>query len=268
MTHQQILDKLASKYLIQSIDEDLRRLVSFAMFLEENNHITDQFEYIFPRLMLRWNCTLHTDKDIVTDAYKQKTILSLCIQLHKYGFADKDVTKKALIAIDALNKYVALSDEFYRKSEEIKKLINSTPVRLKRKPTIPENITFFREKDVISIQLENQFYVAYIHGVTGINGSPIIEFYNTVFSQVPTIKELEGIPAKGQLYSDGIEYTELNAFCGIKYLPDPANQIQLIGSCIEKKPSSEHLKKSTGLYAVRDLFDLQRVIKELFADKP
>ena len=128
--------------------------------------------------MLRWNCILNADKDAVTDNYKLITTLGLCIQLHKYGFADKDLTAKALKAIDKLNKDVVLSDDFFRKSDEIKKIINLTPVSLKRKPTIPENITFYREKDVISIQLDNKFYPAYIHKLTGTNESPIIEFYN------------------------------------------------------------------------------------------
>lgn len=36
MTHQQILDKLASKHLVKSIDEDLARL-TFSAMLGSNN---------------------------------------------------------------------------------------------------------------------------------------------------------------------------------------------------------------------------------------
>lgn len=36
MTHQQILDKLASKHLVRSIDEDLARLTYYAMCFEKD----------------------------------------------------------------------------------------------------------------------------------------------------------------------------------------------------------------------------------------
>lgn len=267
MTHQQILDKLASKYLVQSIDEDLARLTYYAMCFEKNNYIDSQFKYIFPKLMLRWNCIINADKDAVTDNYKLITTLGLCFQLHKYGFADKNLTEKALKAIDKLNKDVVLSDDFFRKSEDIKKIISLVPIQLKRKPTIPESVTFYREKDVISIQLDKKFYPAYIHKLTGTNESPIIEFYNMVFDEVPTIKELEKLSAKGQVYNDGIERISYFSVSGMKFLPDLANQIKLIGSCVEQKPLNKHLEKPIGLYAVKDLFQLQEDIKNIFKDK-
>lgn len=267
MTHQQILDKLASKYLVQSIDEDLARLTYYAMCFDKNNYIDNQLNYILPRLMLRWDCILFADKDAVTDNYKLITTLALCIQLHKYGFSSKDLAEKAIKAIDKLNNGVVLSDDFFRKSEEIKKVINSTPVQLKRKPTIPENVTFYREKDVVSIQLDNKFYSAYIHKLTETNGSPIIEFYNGVFDKMPTIKELDKLTAKGEVYNDGIERVSHFSVSGMKFLPDLANQVKLIGSCVEQKPSNLHLEKSIGLYAIKDLFQLQNDIKNIFNDK-
>lgn len=265
MTHQQILDKLASKYLVKSIDEDLARLTYYAMCFEKDYN--NQFKYIFPKLMLRWNCVLNAGKEAVTDHYKQITLLGLCILLHKYGFADKDLTGKALQSIDQLNDAVALSDDFFRKSEEIKKIIQSVPVQLKRKPAIPESITFYREKDVISIQLDNKFYPAYIHKLTGVNESPVIEFYNGVFDKVPTIKEIETLNAIGRIYNDGTERVSHFSVNGMKFLPDLANQIKLIGSCVEQKPSNKHLEKSIGLYTVNDLFQIQEDIRNIFKDK-
>lgn len=262
MTHQQILDKLASKHLVRSIDEDLARLTYYAMCFEKDYE--KQFTYIFPKLMLRWNCVLNANKDAVTDNYKLITILGLCIQLHKYGFADKDLTEEALKAIDKLNEAVVLSDDFFRKSDEIKKIISSVPVQLKRKPTIPESITFYREKDVISIQLGNKFYPAYIHKLTGANESPVIEFYDGVFDKVPTIQDLENLNAKGQVYNDGTERVSRFSVSGMKYLPDLANQVKLISACVDQKPSDKHLGESIGLYAVKDLFQLQNDIRNLF----
>ncbi|MGN7864654.1 hypothetical protein [Chryseobacterium sp. 22458] len=262
MTHQQILDKLSSKYLVKSIDEDVARLTYYAMCFEKDHN--SQFEYIFPKLMLRWNCVLNADKNTVTDHYRLITILALCIHLHKYGFADKDLTAEALKAIDKLNEAVVLSDDFFRKSEEIKKIISSLPVPLKRKPSIPENITFYREKDVVSIQLGNRFYAAYIHRLTGVNESPVIEFYNGVFDKVPTIQELEKLNAKGRVYNDGTERISHFSVSGMKFLPDLANQIKLISACVEQKPPHQHLEKSVGLYIVMDIFKLQDEIKSIF----
>ena len=262
MTYQQVLDKLAAKHLVKSIDDDLARLVFKAMCYEKND-TNQQLLYVLPKLLNRWNCILNND-DTVSDIYKQKTMLALSILLHKYGFIDKNLITKSIEAIDVLNKDVVLSDDFFRKSEEIKKLLTSTPIPLKRKPAFVESITFYREKDVISIQLENKFYGAYIHEISGVNESPILEFYDGVFDKIPTLKELENLPAKGELYNDGIERISLHSVYGMKHLPDLANQIQLVSACVENPPSNSHLEKPIGLYAVSDLFTIQRTIKEMF----
>ncbi|PSL49481.1 hypothetical protein CLV51_101815 [Chitinophaga niastensis] len=263
MTHKQILDKLAAKYLVLSIDEDLATLTFYAMCYDKHHSIDNQLSYILPKILLRWNCVLNADKNISAN-YKQKTILALAILLHKYGFADKQITEKALTAIDDLNNAVALSDDFFRKADEIKAFINTTPVPLKKKPTTPENITFYREQDVVAIQLDGKFYAAYIHKLTGPNESPIIEFYDGTFDKVPALEELDGLNARGQVYNDGVARVSLYSISGMKYLPDLANQIQLISACVEKKPSNNHLAKSVGLYAMSDLFEIQDTIIKMF----
>jgi len=87
MTHQQILDKLAAKHLVQSIDEDLARLTFYAMCYYKENNIGQQLSYILPKLLLRWNCVLNAS-DAISNHYKWKTVLALSVILHKYGFAD------------------------------------------------------------------------------------------------------------------------------------------------------------------------------------
>jgi hypothetical protein len=262
MTHQQVLDKLAAKHLVKSIDDDLATLVFKAMCYEKND-TNNQLLYILPRLLDRWNCILNDD-DTVSDIYKQKTALALSILLHKYGFRDKDLISKSMEAIDELNNNVVLGDDFFRKTEEIKKLLTSTPITLKRKPAFVESITFYREKDVISIHLENRFYAAYIHEISGVNESPIIEFYDGVFDRIPTLEELKNLPAKGMLYTDGVKRISLHSVYGMKHQPDLANQIHLISACVENPPSNDHLEKPTGLYTVSDLFSIQKAIKEMF----
>lgn len=183
MTHQQILDKLAAKHLVKSIDEDLSSLVFYAMCYNKDS-IEKQLAYFLPNLLLRWNCVLKAGKE-VSDNYKEITILEIAVLLHKYGYADNSITKQAIEAIDHLNKKVVLSDDFFRKSDEIKNILLSLPISLKRKPAIAESITFYRKKDVISIQLDGKYYAAYIHELTGINESPKIEFYNGMFDNIP-----------------------------------------------------------------------------------
>ncbi|WP_286964929.1 hypothetical protein [Flavobacterium sp. UBA4854] len=109
MTHQQILDKLAAKYLVKSIDDDLARLTFTAMCYEKDTE--KQLSRILPQLLNRWNCVLNTEQ--ISNNHKQKTILALSIVLHKYGFKDDTINKKAIEAIDLLNKEVVLSDDFF-----------------------------------------------------------------------------------------------------------------------------------------------------------
>lgn len=261
MTHQQILDKLAAKSLVKAIDEDLARLTFHAMCYEKDS-TNNQLLYILPRLLKRWNCILNASE--ISGNHKQITILALSILLHKYGFKDSEIETKAIKAIDFLNKEVVLSDDFFRKSEEIKQFILSAPTPLKRKPSIPESITFYRKGDVISIQIENQFYIAYIHKISGANESPILEFYDGVFNKIPAWEDVKALPAKGQLYNDGTERISKFSVYGFKHMPDTANQIQLIKACADNPPSSQHLKESVGLYAISDLFRIQDTIESLF----
>ncbi|WP_306353924.1 hypothetical protein [Flavobacterium sp. '19STA2R22 D10 B1'] len=262
MTHQQIVDKLAAKHLVASIDDDLAELTITAMIREKNEGI-NPLSYVLPKLLVRWNCVLNAGKEVSSN-YKQKTVLALAVLLHKYGFADKAITDKALKAIDSLNKSVALSDDFFRKSDEIKKLLLSTPEPLKRKPSSPESITFYRAKDVISIQIKDKFYAAYIHSLYSPNVAPIIEFYDGVFDTIPTLSQLENRKAKGIIFNDGLERVSNFYIGGMKSLPDLANQIQLIGACVEHKPLNDHLVIPDWEYTVSSLMRCEELINDMF----
>ena len=266
MTHQQIVDKLAAKALVQNIDEDFARLTAKAMaYAKHDKTIAENLScYILPKILLRWNCVLNADETEVTKNYKRTTIVALAVILHKYGLTDPEIVEKAIDSIDALNRDVVLSDDFFRKSDQIKKIISSAPAPLKRKPSLPDNITFYRPKDVIAIQLGSHFYCAYIHKHSRPNESPIIEFYDKKFDKVPEIEELKKLQGKGQLYNDGIERISKYAVSGIKFLPDLANQIKLISSDVETVPSNSHLQEPVGLYAIMDIFEIQNEIERLF----
>ena len=260
MKHDQILEKLAAKQMVKSMEEDLKRLTNFAIILKKN-----EISFLLPQLLKRWNCVLNASGSI-SENYKNKTYICLAVLLHKYGFSDTGITGKAIKAIDKLNLSVALSDHFYNNSELIKELIKNSPAPLKRKPSLPENITFFRENDVISIQLEGSYYAAYIHKLTAPNETPVIELYDCIFNKVPVIEELTGLKAKGSVYNDGTEKVSCYAVTGMKYTPDPANQIFLVASGIKNKPLNEHLEKASGLWTNTDLFRIQNIIVNMFKD--
>lgn len=264
MTHQQILDKLAARHLVQSADEDLARLTWSAMTSHKNKSTNEQIENLISKLLSRWNCILTTNDKDVSEHYKQKTYLTLSVLLHKYGYKYDAITNNAIKAIDLLNKNVVLSDDFFRKSDEIKQFLATEPIPLKRKPTIPESVTFYRPKDIITIQLENKFYGAYIHSLTGPNENPIIEFYDKVFDKIPKAEELKKCNAKGALFNDGTKRIEKYSVSGMKFLPDLSNQVKLLSSCENECPSNNHLEKPVGLYSAQDIFSIQRIIRGVF----
>lgn len=263
MTHKQLLDKFAAKHLAYSIEEDISRLVFNAMNGMEHGWVEDPLTYILSRLLLRWNSLLkdhHTSKKD-----KHVTELALAVLLHKYGFADHAITDSAINAFDQLNETAVLPEELRRKSNSIKNFLLSKPIPLKKLPVIPDSLTFYRAGDAISIQLEDKFYAAYVHEVKPGNECPVIEFYDSVFKRRPDFKDIEKLQAKGEKQHDGIHMSRFAVY-GMRHLPDPANQIHLIKTCVNKKPSDVHLKEPTGLYSAEDIFSLQLHLK-LFAEK-
>jgi hypothetical protein len=263
MKHNKILDKLAARHLVESIEEDVARLVWLAMCPPADGVAA----YVMPRLLPRWNCVLNAGKDEVADLYKQKTFLALAVVLRKYGVADKAITKKALAAIDKLNKAVALSGDFFRKTDRIKALIESEPEPLKRRPSYRDSLTFYRAGDVVSIQLGDLYYAAYVHEILRFNEAPLIELYDAVFDRRPVLEEVLGKRAKGGYYNDGSERVEKFSVAGMRNVPDLANQFVLIGSGIKEVPSTSHLKEPVGLYSVMDLFGLLAAMQRMFRER-
>ena len=262
MKHQQILDKLAARFLVQALDESFARAMNWSMPTKGGS--LDMQNQVWQQILSRWNCVLQEeDKKEVSAAYKQKTILAMAVIAHKYGLNIDSILPQALVAIDALNAAVELSDDFERRSQ-IKAFLQTPPQPLKRRPIMPDNITFFRPQDVVSIQYQKRFYVAYVHCDTGINECPVIEFYDGVFDHVPNLEEVQKLPARGAHYQDGRVRISRYAVAQMKYLPDPANQVKLIAAAVAQPPSSKHLETSIGLYALTDIFALQKALEYLF----
>ncbi|MCU7645377.1 hypothetical protein [Pseudomonas piscis] len=264
MKHQQLLEKLAARHLVQALDEDLARLTWKAMVAQQHGHQGPRIDAVLPGLLARWNCVLLADESQVAPLYRHKAWLALATLLHKYGLAEPGITARAVEAIEELNRAVALGDKFHQRSQEFGAGLQAPPVALARKPALPDSVTFYRAGDVLAIQLESRFYAAYVHRLGSINESPIIEFYAQVFDQVPTLEQLQQAPAQGELYNDGIRHKSLYCVSGIKYQPDPANQLTLIAACVANPPDSRHLASSVGLYALSDILRIQGTIRSLF----
>lgn len=267
VNHTQALNKLAADTLVQTLDEDLARLMTTLMAYAKHDAAlaANPGARALPLVLRRWNCILEANDDTVSALYRQKTVVALAILLHKYGIAAASITAQADAAIDALNDAVALSDDFHRKTADIKEaFLQTRPTPLKRAPGLPDSLTFYRAGDVVSYQLDGRYYAAYVHHCAGINTSPVIEFYDAVFDRVPSIDQLQDKPAKGRRYNDGSERIERMAVAGMKFMPDPAGQIVLVKACVETPPDNSHLKKSVGLHVVSNILDMQERVDGLF----
>lgn len=254
MRHQQILTKLGAHGLVQAMDEDVARWLGVRM-LGPGRSRTSHEAAVLPGILARWRCLL--DADDVKPWRKDIARVALATVLHRYGLADPDITAAAETSIDELNAEVALSDAFARQSPAIKELLRSAPTPLTRRPRQPKKVTFYRQGDVISYQLDGRFHGAYVRELTGANEYPIIEFYAGTFTEPPTAAELWGGPAatgKGRARF---------AVLGMTYLPDPANQIVAVpGQC--EPPRGGEPEPGGGLFTMSDLFNLQRQVRLLF----
>lgn len=264
MKHQQILDKLAAAKLVEAITDDVATLLSWEMLGPgKKNDFDNVVQTVLPQLLTRWNCVLQADDEETTVPYRQKTVLALATVLHKYGMCDAGITAGALAAIDSLNLAVALSDDFFRKSEAIKTFLLTAPKPLSRRPGKAESLTFLRAGDVISIRQEGRYYAAYVHDV-GQNTAPVVELYDLVSDHRPAFDDLASGRAQGARFNDGSVRVERYQVNGLKSIPDPANQFHLLASGVAAGPSTSHLGPPVGLYSVTHLFGFLRAVGRVF----
>jgi hypothetical protein len=258
MRHQQILDKLsASRDLVRAMDEDLARWTGEVMTGSRGLHI-DVAQQLLPPVMARWRCLLDAGNAHVHT--KNIAWVALATLLHRYGFRDKHITAKALTAIDDLNKDVVLSDAFARQSKATKAFLQSTPKQLTRRPQRPKPETFLRVGDVVSIELNRYFHPAFVLALHRDRGGtfPVIEFYEGRFKHIPAPEDLSG-RAMAREYGRG-----RFGVIGLKYLPDPANQVTAIAAGHADPPRGAPPKAQHGQWILTDLMRLQDYITELY----
>ncbi|MDX3728981.1 hypothetical protein [Streptomyces caniscabiei] len=255
MKHQQVLDKLAARGHVRALDEELARWVHHQMQAPPATRGEPVRDLITP-VLNRWRCLF--DCDDVRPMTKNVVWVALATLLHKYGLQDMAVTAQARRAVGDLNREVALSDAFARYSEDIKQFLSTAPAPLTRKPSVPRPLTFLRAGDVLSIEFSGRFHAAYVREITGLNESPVIEFYEGTFSQPPTLADLTGRKAAKPAARARFHVT------GLTYLPDPAHQVRTVVTAHADGPKGGEPVPGRGLYAMTELIALQRHIVDLF----
>ncbi|WP_416966686.1 hypothetical protein [Streptomyces sp. 4F14] len=253
MKHQQVLDKLAAREIVQAMNEDVARWTGRQMSYRGLSHAEVE-RAVVPPLLARWRCLLDD-----ADAPAQDVgWVALATLLHKYGFQDGAVTTGALASVDGLNRRVVLSDAFERQSPAIKALLRSAPTPLTRRPRSPRTVTFLRPGDVVSVRLAGRFHAAFVHELHGANEFPVIEFYAGSFSRAPTMAQLADRPAAraGGRARFGV--------VGLTYLPDPARQVVALASGHSQAPYGDGPQAGDGLWTLTDIIELPQVTAGLF----
>lgn len=255
MRHQQILDKLAARDIVQAMNEDVARWTGQQMAYPGRSH-TEVETAVVPPLLTRWRCLL--DAADVTSATTCVGRVALATLLHKYGFQDGALTAQALASVDELNRHVVLSDAFERQSPAIRTLLRSAPTPLTRRPRNPRAVTFLRPGDVVSIQLADTFHAAYVHELHGANEFPVIEFYAGSFTRPPTPAQLADRPAAQA--DAGARF----GVVGMTYVPDPAHQVVVLDGQDAKPPRGGDPQAGSGLWTLTDIIDVPRITTGLF----
>lgn len=239
MTHSKILGFLASKTLVKAMDEDFSIAISHCL--------PSQMQYV----KVRWDCIFLADDNVVSQNYKDTALIAWATLCHKYAVTafgnQAEMNLLAFEAIDRLNDDVATTDRFFHATQHIKDFLATPPIPLSRNPSVGEYITFFRQGDVIALQLNKKYVVAYVHSISQNYTAPTLEFYDGVFDELPTWEMVKSLQAKDMyVYNDGIKRSEKLSVHGLKYVEDPANQVHLIASNIQTPPNNQHLEPSIG----------------------
>lgn len=267
ITHRSILNQLAGGELVEAVEHDVKQCALRAR-LSPDKAARAQAEIgaeVIETLMLRWQCILDSDDTITTPLYRQKTALALATALHQQGFHSPELTTTAIAAITALNDAVALSDHFHRRSGEIGDLLQSSPVMPTRRPGHQKGRTLWRAGDVASVQVDDQYHAMYVLEVS--HGAPIVEFYDYLHRDAPTLDTLRQRHARGTRSADEGSYLDRHALFGLVHQPDPANQFVLLGSAAEG-PDNRHLRRHDGLYTVSDMFRITRELRRYHPADP
>lgn len=267
MNHKQILDTLAAASLVKALEFDIAYATNRNMLGPkwDKPDPASVSKAVISGVLRRWRCALDAPEAEVTANYKAKVWLAMAVLFHKYGFNDATVTAEARKAIDFLNKTVALSDHFFRKTDEIRCLLASPASALSKRPGHAEHVTFWRAGDVVAYMLDGWAYALYVHEVPLGNEVPLVELYDMRQRTRPELADLRGCKALGIELNDNRRYINILSLYGMRHQPDFAHQFHLLGTAPDFAPDQSQLNQGIGEYTLSDIFQLQNELPAQFA---
>jgi len=261
ITHRSILQQLAGGDLVDAIERDVKHCVRRARSGPDPAAHSQATigEVVVDTLLMRWHHILDSDDTVATPLYRHTTALALATALHQQGIQSPALAAKALAAIKALNKAVALSDHFYRKSPDIVRLLKSAPVMPVRRPGLQKSLTRWRAGDVASMQVDDHYHALYVLEIS--DGAPVVAFYDYLDRTPPTLERLANVPERGTSRTPENSCLDRRALYGLVHQPDPANQFVLLASGADA-PDNSRLMRGDALETITDVF---RTIQHLRA---
>lgn len=266
MDHQSILKRLAAPSLVAALGADIACVTNWAMLGPRTPPAAhaDLAAQVKRQINDRWSCARLAPSNEVTDNYRAKLNLALCTLMHKHGFNDAELLQSALDAIDWLNEQVALDDHFYRQADAIKAFLATAARALLRRPAIAKDQTFYRAGDVVSYQLDGQFYAFYVCEIGAHVAVPLIEFFDACWQHRPQPADVHNLRARGLIYNDQICRVAQFWVHGTPPLLDPAKQFHVIASLPADPLLRDHLAPPVAGGSVVDVFRLQCDVRALF----
>lgn len=254
--HKQILDRLAIGQIPEVVQDEVNGLAGRSfIYAKHAGHQGARYDDVVPRLLRRWSGLLDATDATYDRMIGHQVAIALATCLHQVGLVHEALTDRAVAGIPELNEGVWLSDTFERQSPEITGLLRSTPTALTRRPPTRETVTFTRPGDLLAIRTSGRYVIGHVHGDTAINQAPIIELYATTFEQLPAPDDVVGTPAAGVPWGDGPPSIDVLWVYGLRHIPDPAEQIHLIGVAQTTPPDHSHLADRGTMGTGSDLYD-------------
>lgn len=263
MRHKQLLNHLAIGNIPEVVQDEVNRIAGKSFVYAKHAGLKGaQHAEVVPPVLQRWGGLLDPTEKDYDRMIGHQVALALATCLHQVGLVDDALTARAVAGIAELNDGVWLSDAFERQSAEIVALLHSQPEPLTRRPPTRENITFTRPGDLLAIRSGDRYVVGQVLADTATNQAPVIELYETTFAEPPAPEDVVGTRAAGETLGNNPPSQMRMAAFGLRHIPDPAEQMILIGVGQTTRPDNSHLVDRDYMWTGLDLYEfLDRVAR-------
>lgn len=252
MNYTTLLNNFSTPFLQRAIEEEIIRLTFMAKIATKHKRATadKEIEQIKHSLLRRWNCLfISKSSKGISAMYKAKAWVTLATVLHKNGYADAVITDNAIRGLNLLygGRFELLTEHQDKKIQQAIDFLSKPPAFKNKIPKPKSAVTQYRARDLLSIEIEGAFYVALVVGIETLHQHPCLQLLTQVFSEKPSIADI-----KNWTFQSEREYM----VCDLHYLPDPANQFQLIDSQVNI-PTERWNSEITDIYRLTD-----KIVKE------